>query len=91
MNVKYIVFVATMAAMLLGATAAATAADNVFASKKKYEKSQALSQANACGDDALPMNVQCSNTGSQIQGKKNSVADASVQVGGEDSFKKKNW
>ena len=38
-----------MAVMLIGATALAT--DNAFADgKKKYEKNQATSQANACGN-----------------------------------------
>jgi hypothetical protein len=28
--------------------------DSAFAGKKKYEKSQAVSQANACGNGVLP-------------------------------------
>ena len=46
-----------MAVMLIGATALATS-ESAFAGghehKKSYEKSQATSQANACGNGKLP-------------------------------------
>ncbi|MGE5662210.1 MAG: hypothetical protein ACM3X1_08185 [Ignavibacteriales bacterium] len=78
MNTKYFVMVAAMAVMLIGATAFAT--DSAFADgKKKYEKNQALSQANACGNGKLPMYVFCDNQASQIQGDDNAVSTASVQ------------
>ena len=78
MNIKYFVIVAAMAVMLVGATAFAT--DNAFAGgKKKYEKNQALSQANACGNGKLPMYVFCDNQASQIQGDDNAVSTASAQ------------
>jgi hypothetical protein len=81
MNTKYLVVVAAMAVMLIGATAFAT--DSAFAEgKKKYEKNQALSQANACGNGELPLNVLCSNSASQIQGDENAVSTASFQEGG---------
>jgi hypothetical protein len=80
MNSKYMVIVAAMAVMLIGATALAT--DDAFAGKKKYEKNQATSQANACGNGKLPMNVFCQNIGSQVQGEENAVAlDGAQQVG----------
>jgi hypothetical protein len=64
MNTKYFVMVAAMAVMLIGATAFAT--DSAFADgKKKYEKNQALSQANACGNGKLPMYVFCDNQAAQ--------------------------
>ena len=67
------VIVAAMAVMLIGATAFAT--DSAFADgKKKYEKNQAISQANACGNGELPLNVFCQNIGSQVQGEENAVA-----------------
>jgi hypothetical protein len=80
MNSKYLVIVAAMTAMLIGATALAST-DSAFAGghHKKYEKSQALSQANACGNGKLPLNVFCSNTASQIQGDENSVGSAGTQ------------
>ena len=78
MNTKYFVMVAAMAVMLIGATAFAT--DSAFADgKKKYEKNQALSQANACGNGKLPMYVFCDNQASQIQGNDNAVSTASAQ------------
>jgi hypothetical protein len=78
MNTKYMVIVATMAVMLIGATALAT--EDAFAGKKKYkEYNQATSQANACGNGFLPENVFCQNIGSQIQGDENAVAASGAQ------------
>ncbi len=65
--------VAAMAVMLVGATALATTED-AFAGKKKYEKNQAVAQANACGNGELPLNVFCQNIDSQVQGEENAVA-----------------
>ncbi|MPZ08371.1 MAG: hypothetical protein GEU26_18480 [Nitrososphaeraceae archaeon] len=78
MNTKYFVIVAAMTAMLIGATALATT-DSAFAGKKKYEKNQAISQANACGNGELPLNVGCQNVDSQIQGDENVVSIAADQ------------
>jgi len=73
MNTKYMVIVAAMAVMLIGATAFAT--DSAFADgKKKYEKNQAISQANACGNGELPLNVFCQSIDSEVQGEENAVA-----------------
>lgn len=70
--------VAAMAVALVGATAFAT--DNAFADgKKHYDKNQAISQANACGNGELPFNVFCQNIGSQVQGEENAVAIDGVQ------------
>ena len=78
MNTRYMVVVAAMAVMLIGATSFAT--DSAFADKKKhYDKNQATSQANACGNGLLPLNVGCQNVGSQIQGDENVVALAADQ------------
>jgi hypothetical protein len=89
MNTKYMFVVAAMAVMLIGATAFAT--DSAFADgKKKYGKNQATGQANACGNDKLPMYVFCQNTGSQVQGEKNAVALDSDQKSGEDRKDKKD-
>jgi len=79
MNTKYMVIVAAMAVMLIGATALATT-DSAFAGgKKHYEKNQAISQANACGNGFLPENVFCQNIGSQVQGDENAVAASGAQ------------
>ena len=78
MNTKYMVIVAAMAVMLIGATALAT--EDAFAGKKKHkEYNQATSQANACGNGFLPENVFCQNIGSQIQGDENAVAASGTQ------------
>jgi hypothetical protein len=78
MNTKYMFIVAAMAVTLIGATAFAT--ESAFADKKKhYEKNQAISQANACGNGELPLNVGCQNVDSQIQGDENVVALAADQ------------
>ena len=74
------VVIAAMAVMLIGATAFAT--DSAFAGgdghkKKSYEKSQAISQVNECGNGFMPYNVGCQNTASQIQGDENGVSTAS--------------
>ena len=66
-----------MAVMLIGATAFAT--DSTFATKKR-EYNQATSQANACGNGEMPLNVGCQNTASQIQGDENGVAIAAQQT-----------
>jgi hypothetical protein len=80
MNTTYTVIVAAMAVMLIGATALVT--DDAFADKKKksYEKSQAVSQVNDCGNGFYPYNIGCQNTASQIQGDDNSAALASEQA-----------
>jgi hypothetical protein len=77
MNIKYMFIVAAMAIMLVGTTALAT--EDAFAGKKKYEKNQAISQANACGNGELPLNVFCQNIGSQVQGEENAVAATGSQ------------
>jgi hypothetical protein len=78
MNTKYMFVIATMAIMLVGATAFAT--DSAFADgKKHYDKNQAISQANACGNGELPLNVFCQNIGSQVQGDENAVAATGSQ------------
>jgi hypothetical protein len=89
MNSKYMVMVAAMAVMLVGATALAT--DSAFADgKKKYGKNQVTSQADACGNGKLPMYVFCQNTNSQIQGDKNAVALSGAQESEEDRKDKKD-
>jgi hypothetical protein len=85
MNTKYMVIVAALAVMMIGATALAT--EDAFADKKRhddkkkggYEKSQAVSQVNDCGNGELPLNIGCQNTASQIQGDDNAAALYSAQ------------
>ena len=68
-----IVAVAAVAAMLI-ATSAISVEDAFAGGKKKKEYNQATSQTNACGNDLMPLNVGCQNTGSQVQGDENGVA-----------------
>jgi hypothetical protein len=74
MNTTYIAMVAVVAATLVGVTG--ITADSAFA----YEKSQAISQANSCGNGELPFNVGCQNIDSQIQGDENGVSLAADQT-----------
>jgi hypothetical protein len=79
MNNIQLLTIVVVTAMLV--TSAVLATENAYA---KYKgKSQASSQANACGNGKLPMNVLCSNVGSQVQGEDNVVSLASAQEGGE--------
>jgi hypothetical protein len=78
MNTRYLAIVAVITAMLVGATALSTT-DNAFAEKKKYEKSQAASQVNECGNGILPENIFCQNLLSQIQGDGNAANVIGVQ------------
>ena len=75
MNTKYVAVFAALAAMLVVATALTTT-DNAFATKSK---SQAVAQANDCGNGFMSENVGCQNTASQIQGDDNRAALASSQ------------
>ena len=79
------VVVAAMAVMLIGTTAFAT--NNAFAT---YGKSQAIAQANECGNGVMAMYVFCQNTGSQVQGKYNAQALDSFQQVEEDHKDKKD-
>ena len=73
-----IAVVAAVAKMLVATSAVGT--EDAFAGKKKgYEKNQAISQANACDNGELPLNVGCQNIASQVQGDENAAAQAAEQ------------
>ena len=74
MSTTSIAMIAVLAATLVGTTVLST--DSSFA----YEKNQATSQANACGNGELPLNVGCQNIDSQIQGDENAVSLAADQL-----------
>jgi hypothetical protein len=78
-NNKLLTFVAVaaVAAMLVATSLVST--NDAFAGKKKYEKNQAMSQTNACGNGELPLNIGCQNIASQVQGDENAVAQAAQQ------------
>ena len=54
-----------------------------YAFAKSYEKNQAISQADACGNGKLPLNILCQNIGSEIQGDKNALNIIGLQTGGD--------
>lgn len=69
--------VIAVAAVLLATSALTlTPTNNAIA----YKKNQATSQANDCGNEFFPINIGCQNTGSQIQGDENAVAQAAQQT-----------
>ena len=71
-NTKMLAIVAVAAVTVMLIATSVVGTHDAFADKKKkYEKNQALSQANACGNGYLPMNIGCQNVGSQIQGDGN--------------------
>jgi hypothetical protein len=77
MKSRNFAMVAAMAALLLATAAVSMVSpENALA----YKKSQATSQTSACGNGGIPTNIGCQNTGSQIQGDKNSVALAAQQT-----------
>jgi hypothetical protein len=77
-----------LAVMIIASTALATV-DDAFANKKKktsYEKSQAVIQANHCGNSEAvgstifgAFEIWCQNQASQIQGDDNSAALSNEQ------------
>lgn len=79
-NKKALIVAAAAIAMTFTLTASAFVDDNTSA--KKYEKNQALSGANACGNEELPLNVLCNNQASEIQGDENAIGMTSAQEGG---------
>jgi hypothetical protein len=77
MNSKNLAVVA-VAAVAIMLVASLVGTNTVFAGG--YEKNQATSQANACGNGKLPLNVGCQNIDSQIQGDENAVSVAAEQA-----------
>jgi hypothetical protein len=81
MNSKHlsvIAVVAALAAMLVASTTMISA-DNAFAGKKSYGKSQAIAQASDCGNGFVSVANFCQEIGAQNQGEENSVAQSGNQ------------
>ena len=74
-------FLVTLAAFISLVGASIVGTHIVYASS--YEKSQMISQNNDCGNYWFPLNVLCSNVGSQVQGEENSVAIPTGQAEGK--------
>jgi hypothetical protein len=76
----------TLVAAALGIILLATTVVSIGTTEEKvfaYEKNQAASLANGCGNDDVPFNVLCQNLLSQIQGDGNAVNIIGLQTGGE--------
>ena len=69
--------ITTIAALLLVITAVSTITPE---SVSAYKKNQATSQANACGNEFIPINIGCQNTDSQVQGDENAVTLTAQQT-----------
>ena len=82
MQNRKLLIVAAAAAILATVTLSANAFIEDNTAAKKYEKNQAASGANACGNEELPLNVLCNNMASEIQGDENAVGLSSAQQGG---------
>ena len=79
-NKKLLIVAAAAILSTIALSASAFIEDNTAA--KKYEKNQAASGANACGNEELPFHVLCNNMASEIQGDENAVGLSSAQEGG---------
>lgn len=76
----------TLVAAALGIILLSTTAVSIGTTEEKvfaYEKNQAASLANGCGNGDEPFNVLCQNLLSQIQGDGNAVNIIGLQRGGE--------
>lgn len=71
------VTVAIAPVMLVGTITVSLGDNSVFAIKKK---NQGASEANACGNGELPLNVFCETTTSQVDGEENAVVINGNQV-----------
>jgi hypothetical protein len=80
LNRKALVVALAVIAVTFTISASAFMDDN--RSAKGYEKNQALSGVNDCGEGELPFNVLCQNEASQVQGDENAVGLSGTQVGG---------
>jgi len=92
MNYRLFAIASGMVILLTIAIPAASV-PSIMVSATSYEKSQTITQTNECGNYWFPINVICSNLGSQIQGNENSVTvDAAAadqekeNVEGSESF-----
>jgi len=74
---KIAVTVAIVTVMLVGTMTISLGDNNAFATK---EKNQDASQANACGNGELPLDVFCETTTSQVDGEENVVVINGNQV-----------
>lgn len=77
-----VISVITAISAILLVAISSVGVNNVFADD--YEKSQTIVQTNECGNYWFPLDILCSNLGSQTQGDENSISVASAQEQEED-------
>jgi hypothetical protein len=86
MYTKYMVVVAAMAVMLIGATALVS--EDAFADKKRHDDKkrggyesggQSIAQASECGNGFISVADFCQEIGAQNQGKENEVRQEGKQ------------
>ena len=75
-KVRVIAAIAIVTALVTTTSLTMTIAPDVYA----YKKYQAASQASACGNDEVPINVGCQNIYSQIRGNENVVSLTAQQT-----------
>lgn len=80
LNKKILVIAVALVAVTFTTSAGAFMDENKSA--KGYEKTQATSGANECGEGELAFNILCQNQASQVQGDENAVGLAGTQEGG---------
>jgi hypothetical protein len=76
-KVAVTVTVAIATVMLVGTITVSLGDNSAFATKKR---NQDASEANACGNGELPLNVLCETTTSQVDGEENAVVINGNQV-----------
>jgi hypothetical protein len=75
---KYIEMVVVVVAITLAVTISSVVAyEKAYA--EEYNGNQAYSEANSCGNEDMPMKVQCSNTNSDVHGRDNTATLATAQ------------
>ncbi len=75
---RFIWMAAVLVAIALAVTITSVVAyDKAYAGQ--YKGNQAYTDTNSCGNEDMPMNVQCSNSNSGVYGKDNAAALATAQ------------
>jgi hypothetical protein len=83
-----VISVITAISAILLVAISSVGVNNVFADD--YEKSQTIVQTNECGNYWFPLDILCSNLGSQTQGDENSISVASAQEQEDENVESSN-
>jgi len=88
-NIRVYAVTAIVTVVIFSVAISYIGVNNVYATD--YEKSQTVAQTNECGNYWFPLDVLCSNLGSQTQGDENSISVASAQQQEEDKSSKTSY